>query len=200
MNLPPCVKAASLARDADALDEIFAYLNTYATREERDAVLWTIGYYDLTNYNQRKLTAEAQISSAGHFPCTPFEKPKHLSKYCQRDKCPLKDPATRVRMMIKSIRLEPSELPLAANMVVELRNGKVFVLENQTFIATDAHTFFQMAARRFIDWFSRTHKGYQYPDILGISEEALATIFEDVVYSPIEGVGENEHVPATVRC
>lgn len=178
-GIPPCIKIATSMRDMDALDEIFSYFHTYGT-EKLEPVLWTIGYLTLDNYEQKKLTALAQIQNVKHFPCTPVEKPPILSKYCPGE-CPLKDPVFRLELMIEEISLTNGDYRLSANLTIKLKDGSVFQVRNMTFIPTNTTPFFTMVARQFSKWFSKTHHGVEYPDFIAMSEAELANFLRERV-------------------
>lgn len=166
--LPPCVKKAAASRDTEALDDIFSYLRSYADAETKEAVLWSIGYYDLINYNQRKLTANAQINSAPFFVCTPLEKPAHLAKYCTPEdeaKCPLKDPLTKFDMLIESVYLTYSVQDSVATLEINLRDGTKFVRKNAVYHPFNDAPFWDFSINKFLEWYIETH-GREFPDYI----------------------------------
>ena len=181
MDLPPCIKKAVVARDKDALDEVFSYLKSFADEKTRDAVLWSIGYYDLSNYQQRKLTAEAQIKSAPFFVCTPLEKPEHLSKYCTPEDektCPLRDPVRKFRALVEEVTLEYFPVRSAANLTIRLRDGTAFVRRNAVYHPVNDTAFWDYSLDRFLDWYSDTH-GRKFPDfVVPKKAELKGIIFE----------------------
>lgn len=192
--LPPCIQKAAKARDHEALDEIFEYFNTYGT-EGLEPVLWSIGYLDFNNYNSKKLSAMSQISSASHFPCTVFEKPEHLSKYCSEadmSNCPLRNPVTKARMLIKEVSIVPGEYPLTATIKITLHNGREFIIENMTYLPTNTYDFYAAVARQFKTWYSELHKGYKFPDILTISDDDFVELLMEISTMKSVEVDSNE--------
>lgn len=174
--VPPCIKKAVSAKDEDAVDEIFSYLHSYADDATRDAVLWSIGYYDLANYQQRKLTAEAQIRSAPFFICSPFEKPEHLSKYCTPDDeatCPLRDPAKKLELLVYAVYFYHEAGRPFATLEVHLRDGTVFRRVNGSYGLNNSWPFWEVSAERFLDWYSKTHRG-RYPDVIPLDVDEVA--------------------------
>lgn len=180
MLLPPCIKKAVAARDDTVLEEIFEYLHTYADDNTKDAVLWSMGYYNIYEYNRRKLTADAQIRSAQHFPCTPFEKPEGLSKYCNEEdekSCPLKDPVVKLSLLVSNIIATPSpDLPLL-NITIKLKDDTEFRLKNIHYSTTDLSGMWVTVAEQFLVWYSKTHYGYSMPDAIPLSVEEVAAFF-----------------------
>jgi len=177
MNLPPCIKKAVSARDEEALDDIFSYLKTYASDEEREAVLWSVGYYNLSNYQQKKMAARNRINVAGHFICRPDRKPPCLAKYCtaeDENACPLRNPKVRLRMLIDYVMIVPGDFPLSAHVIIALRDGSVFTIRNKTFLPTNTWPTFKNIAYRFSKWFSETHKIGDVVDFIGLTEDELA--------------------------
>ena len=195
--LPPCVKKAAAARDSEAYDEIFSYLRCFADHETREAVLWSIGYYDLSNYQHRKLTAEAQIRSAPIFVCTPLEKPEHLAKYCTTEdeaECPLRDPLTKFEMLIESVYLKPDYRWRVATLEVHLRDGTVFRRVNGVYTPPRDAPFWRRSAEMFAIWYEDTHRG-KYPDFVYPDVDELAAFL--MKKAVVVGVEDND--ATTVR-
>lgn len=179
MELPPCIKKAVSARDREALDEIFSYLHSFADDETKEAVLWSIGYYDFANYGQRKLTAEAQVKSAPFFVCTPLEKPAHLKKYCTPEDekaCPLCDPVRKFEVLIESVYLEYRPYYSVANFEVRLRDGTVFTRKNAHYHPFNDSVFWEFTVQRFMEWYERTHHG-EFADVVYPDAKDLKRIF-----------------------
>jgi len=187
--IPPCIKAAVAARDIDALDEIFSYFHTYGTKN-MEPVLWSIGYFTFDNYNNKKLTAKTLIRSSSNFLCTILEKPAYLSKYCPGS-CPLRtNPKLRLIMMIKSIEISRGDYTASATLTIRLNDGSTFVARNMAFYPTDTTPFFKTVARRFQQWYSKTHHGKEFPDVLPIKDEELADLLRQLVYGGRKYVDE----------
>lgn len=180
IKLPPCVKKAISVRDKEVLDEVFSFLRSYADDEAREAVLWGIGYYDLSNYQQRKLTAEAQINSAPFFICSIIEKPEHLSKYCTPEDektCPLRDDLTKLDMLIESVYLYHEEGRSYATLEVDLKDGTTFRRVNGTYGLLNPAPFWEVSAERFIEWYMATHRG-KYPDVVRVETEDVVKLLK----------------------
>ncbi len=181
MELPPCIRKAVAARDKDALDEVFSFLRSFADDETREAVLWSIGYYDLGNYRHRKLTAEAQIRGAPFFVCTPLEKPEHLKKYCTPEDeatCPLRDPVKKFSVLIESVYLEYRPRYATANFEVRLRDGTAFTRRNAHYHPFNDATFWEFTVQRFMEWYEKTHHG-EFADVVYPDAPDLKRIFMD---------------------
>ena len=166
-QLPPCIRRAVESKDEDAFEEILAYFKTYGT-EHLDAVMWSLGKYTIDTYSTRRLTILSQVQSAGHFPCTPVEKPPMLSKYCTPEdamQCPLVNPTTRVKMMVEQVLVEPGDYSMSATAIIKLKDGNTFVDENITFYPNAPILFFTVVARDFKRWYSVVYKGTNYPDL-----------------------------------
>lgn len=174
-TIPPCVRKAVIARDQDALDEIFSYLRSFGDDKDVDSLLWSVGYYDFANYQQKRLTAKAQIRSAPFFICSIVEKPQHLSKYCTKEdeaNCPLKDGVTKFDMLIKDVFLYHEPGRPYATLEVVLKDGTVFRRINGTYGLLDASSFWEATTERFINWYMETHKG-KYPDVFIVDKDAV---------------------------
>jgi hypothetical protein len=185
-GLPPCIRRAVAVRDRTTIDEIFSFFHTYGT-EKADAVLWSIGYYTLDSYDQKKLTAEAQIRTAPHFPCTPLEKPRTLSKYCP-GRCPLRDHTFRANLIVDKVYMVYNKPRRTATVTVHLRDGTAFVLRNIHYNSNNLDDVLRRLAEEFLAWYSETHSGHEYPDFLRVSVDALV----DILFSKMERVVVND--------
>lgn len=177
--VPPCIKKAVSARDKNALDEVFSFLRGFGDDETKNAILWSIGYYDFSNYNERRLTAEHQIKTAPFFVCTPIEKPL-LGKYCSQGdekKCPLRDPVTKFNLLIQEVRLEFYPKQSVANIEIKLRDGTVFARKNVIYHPINDSPFWEQTLAKFINWYMETHQGKFYDIVVPGIDELKKIIF-----------------------
>jgi len=188
--LPPCIEKAVEAKDVDAFEEILSYIKSYATDEETNAILWSIGYYNLENYNRKKATLQVQLMATPHFPCTPFEKPRHLSQYCTpKDEraCPLRDGREKLNRLVKEVSLKFYEDRPLLRFTVKLKDGATFTADKVHYTSSADEDLWLSLAGRFIEWYSNTHHGYEFPDAIPLPTEAVAKFFIEKIIGGVAG-------------
>jgi len=152
LKLPPCIKDAVVMKDLDALEDILSFFRTFGD-EKLEPVLWSLGYFTLDTYEQRKQTALAMLRSAPFFPCPLGKRPEHLGKYCtdeRRRHCPYANPGEAFRLMLKDAWLERGPLPVSRYLVVKIA-GMTLRLGPFTYNPMTPATFFVVAARYLLE-------------------------------------------------